>query len=55
VKLNSVNLALARPNAFLHAIRESHPTLAERIEFANTYRPWERGERLKYQEHFSGK
>jgi len=52
VKLQAENLAIPRPNPILHAIRESHPTVAERIEFANTYRPWERGEPLKYQAHF---
>ncbi len=52
VKLQATNLAIPRPNPILHAIRESHPTVAERIEFANTYRPWQSGEPLKYREHF---
>jgi hypothetical protein len=29
-------------------LRASHPSLAERIEFANAYRPWEQGEPLRY-------
>jgi len=33
-------------------LKYSHPTLGERIEFANTYRPWERGEPLVYESHF---
>jgi len=52
VKLQATNLAIPRPNAILHAIRESHPTLAERIEFANTYRPWEQGKPLEYGGYF---
>jgi STE24 endopeptidase len=45
------NLAIPRPNPLLHWLRGSHPTLAQRIEFANTYRPWEKGEPLEYQGH----
>jgi len=52
VKLQSDNLGNPRPNHFLHLLRGDHPTLAERIEFSNTYRPWEKGEPLKYQEYF---
>ena len=28
--------------------RGSHPSIAQRIEFFNTYRPWESGDALKY-------
>ena len=49
VKLQAENLKPPRPNPVLHALRESHPTVAERIEFANAYRPWEKGERLRYE------
>ena len=52
VKLQSDNLANPRPNSILHLLRGDHPTLAERIEFSNSYRPWEKGEPLKYQEYF---
>ena len=52
VKLQADNLGNPRPNALLHLLRGDHPTLAERIEFANTYRPWEKGEPLKYGEFF---
>jgi STE24 endopeptidase len=50
VRLQADNLAIPRPNPVLHWLRGNHPTLAERIEFANAYRPWEKGEPLKYQE-----
>jgi Zn-dependent protease with chaperone function len=52
VSLQRDNLAIPRPNAFLHWLRGSHPTLAERIEFSNTYRPWEKGEALRYGDRF---
>jgi STE24 endopeptidase len=52
VKLQADNLGNPRPNALLHLLRGDHPTLAERIEFANDYKPWEKGEPLKYGEFF---
>ena len=52
VKLNADNLGIARPNPILQALRGSHPTVAERVEFCNTYRPWEKGEALRYGERF---
>jgi len=52
VKLQSDNLANPRPGLVVHLLRDNHPTLAERIEFANSYRPWERGERLEYGDKF---
>jgi STE24 endopeptidase len=50
VRLAQGNLGNPRPHWFLHMMRGTHPTLAERIEFANTYRPWEKGEALRYGE-----
>jgi STE24 endopeptidase len=52
VRLQADNLAVPRPNVLLHLIRGNHPTIAERIEFSNTYRPWEKGAPLRYQELF---
>jgi STE24 endopeptidase len=52
VKLNNDNLGIPRPNPILHLLRGSHPTVAERIEFCNTYRPWEKGEPLRYEGYF---
>ena len=48
VILQYSNLALPRPNPVLHFLRGTHPTLAENIEFANTYAPWREGKPLKY-------
>jgi Zn-dependent protease with chaperone function len=49
VKLQQENLAVPRPHALVKLWRASHPTLGERIDFCNNYRPWERGEALKYE------
>jgi STE24 endopeptidase len=51
-KLQTENLANPRPGVFYMLWRGSHPSLAERIEFANTYRPWETGQPLRYGEYF---
>ncbi len=51
-RLQTDNLANPRPNPILHWLRGNHPTLAERIEFTNSYRPWEQGAPLKYEADF---
>ena len=43
VRLQAENLGNPRPGPFYTLFRASHPSLAERIEFANDYRPWEHG------------
>lgn len=48
MKAQYTNLLNPRPHWLIHALRHGHPPLAERIEFANTYRPWETGEPLRY-------
>jgi STE24 endopeptidase len=48
VKLQQENLAVPRPNIIIKLWEASHPPLGERIDFANEYRPWEKGEPLKY-------
>jgi Zn-dependent protease with chaperone function len=48
VKLQLENLAVPRPNIIIKVWEASHPPLGERIDFSNEYRPWERGEPLKY-------
>jgi Zn-dependent protease with chaperone function len=40
VKLQRTNLGYPRPGRFYTYLRASHPSLGERIDFANTYRPW---------------
>ena len=52
VRLQQDNLANPNPAWLIKVFEYSHPTLGERIEFANTYRPWERGEPLVYESHF---
>jgi len=50
VKLQQENLGNPRPGLLYKLWRASHPTLGERIDFCNEYRPWEKGEALKYRE-----
>jgi STE24 endopeptidase len=52
VKLQHTNLGNPRPGLLYKLWRSSHPTLAERIEFCNEYRPWETGEPLVYADRF---
>ena len=54
VRLQSENLSNPRPGPLYMLLRASHPSLAERIEFANDYRPWEQGEPLRYGSLFKG-
>lgn len=51
-KLQQENLANPRPGPWFVFWRASHPPLGERIEFANAYRPWQRGEPLHYGRYF---
>lgn len=48
VRLQQENLANPRPGPLFMLWRASHPSLGQRIEFANDYRPWDRGEPLRY-------
>jgi len=52
VRLQQDNLANPRPHWIVRLFRASHPTLAERIEFANSYRPWETGQPRVYEHLF---
>jgi Zn-dependent protease with chaperone function len=38
----------AEYDSFFYLFRATHPSLADRIRFANEYRPWEKGEPLVY-------
>jgi len=53
VKLQQENLGNPRPGPVYTLFRGSHPSLGERIDFANEYRPWETGEPLVYGGYFS--
>jgi STE24 endopeptidase len=52
VRLQQENLSVPRPGVLYNLWRGSHPSLGDRIDFANSYRPWERGEKLRYGQLF---
>ncbi len=52
VKLQQTNLSIPRPGPLFVWWRASHPPLGDRIDFANVYRPWARGEPLRYGDRF---
>jgi Zn-dependent protease with chaperone function len=45
-------VAMPRPGAFFTIWFGSHPCIADRIEFCNTYHPWETGQPSKYERYF---
>ena len=48
VALQRENLSNPRPGLLYKLWRSDHPPLGERIDFCNEYRPWEKGEPLRY-------
>lgn len=48
VALAQQNLAVPRPGRLYTIFRASHPPIGERVDFINSYRPWEHGEPGKY-------
>jgi Zn-dependent protease with chaperone function len=48
VKLQAENLGVPRPGLLYKLWRADHPTLGDRIDFSNSYRPWEKNEPLVY-------
>jgi STE24 endopeptidase len=42
VKLLNENLGVPRPGRWFTILRGTHPSIGERIDFFNTYKPWER-------------
>lgn len=52
VKLQTEDLAIPRPEWILVILRANHPTLGDRIDFANAYHPWRTGGAMKYDEKF---
>ena len=52
VKLQQDNLAIPYPGRLWVLWRSTHPPIGERIEFCNTYRPWEQGQPLRYSHLF---
>ncbi|MDB5363062.1 MAG: Zn-dependent protease with chaperone function [Rhodospirillales bacterium] len=51
VKLGTESLGLPDPGWLERTFRMSHPSLADRITFANDYHPWADGEPLVYGDH----
>jgi STE24 endopeptidase len=51
VRLQQENLSLPRPGPIFTFWRASHPSLGDRVDFANSYRPWNGG-RLRYRHLF---
>ena len=54
VKLQTENLGIPRPHWLVRLWQASHPTLGERIDFCNAYRPWTHGKPLRYGHLFKG-
>ena len=50
--LQEENLSHPRPGLLYVLWRSRHPSIAERIEFANGYRPWQTGKSLTYADYF---
>jgi Zn-dependent protease with chaperone function len=51
VKLLQANLGIPRPGTIPMIWFGSHPCIADRIEFCNTYHPWETAQLSKYEEY----
>lgn len=52
IKLQQENLGVPRPGLLYKIWRSSHPPIGERIDFINSYKPWETGGELKYEDRF---
>ncbi len=48
VKLQAGNLGVPDPGWVQRIWRTDHPTLRDRIDFANDYHPWKEGQKLVY-------
>jgi STE24 endopeptidase len=51
VKLQEENLSTPRPGTLYKIWRADHPVLGDRIDYANEYRPWEKGEKLEFEKY----
>ena len=52
VKLQKENLSVPRPGMLYQLWRADHPVLGDRVDFANSYKPWEKGEPFTYGQYF---
>ena len=48
VRLQEENLSVPHPGPLYMLWRGSHPSLGDRVDFANHYRPWEKAKELRY-------
>ncbi len=55
VKMHQQSLAMPEPGYIYMLWNYDHPTYKFRVDFANEYRPWEKGEPLKYQKFIKTK
>jgi Zn-dependent protease with chaperone function len=52
VKLQQYDLGIPRHGLLRHLWLDAHPSRGERIDFFNSYRPWEKGQPSKYEQYF---
>jgi STE24 endopeptidase len=55
IKAQTENLINPRPSQLVKFLYSSHPPIGERVDFCNEYKPWEKGELLKYDGLFKEK
>lgn len=53
VKLQTDNLSIPRPGWLFKLWRSSHPSIGDRIDFCNDYRPWSANQPLRYEHLFA--
>ena len=51
VKFLESNLSIPKPGLLFKLWNYDHPTVEERINFSNEYKPWEKNEKLKYEKY----
>lgn len=51
IKLHYSSLVLPEPGIIYKLWKCTHPTFRERVEFANSYKPWEENKSLKYKKY----
>jgi Zn-dependent protease with chaperone function len=51
-RLQEEDLMIPRPGWVYIILRASHPSIGDRIDFFNSYKPWEKGEPMKYEKYF---
>jgi STE24 endopeptidase len=51
-RLQEGNVSVPRPGWLYMILRGTHPAIGDRIDFFNSYKPWEHGEPMKYEKYF---